>query len=210
MAETIRVALVDDHSIVRRGLGAYLSAQPGVVVAGEASSGEEALQHAPHWQADVIVMDILMPGGIDGIETTRRLKHILPNTQVIVLSGFSDDARIIGALRAGAITYIEKDSEPEQLLEAVRGAAQGRAVFEPALMQRVMQAQSMRHSDVLSARETEVLKLIATGLTNAEIAQQLSVSEETVKTHVASILRKLGLAHRTQAAVYALRNGWAT
>jgi DNA-binding NarL/FixJ family response regulator len=210
MTETIRVALVDDHSIVRRGLGAYLSAQPSVTLAGEASSGAEALARAAQWQADVIVMDILMPGGIDGIETTRRLKQMLPNTQIIVLSGFSDDARIIGALRAGAITYVEKDSEPEQLLEAVRGAAQGRAVFEPALMQRVMQAQRMRHSDVLSARETEVLKLVAGGLTNAEIAHQLSVSEETVKTHVASILRKLGLAHRTQAAVYALRNGWAT
>lgn len=210
MAEAIRVALVDDHSIVRRGLGAYLSAQPGVMVAGEASSGEEALQRAVQWQADVIVMDILMPGGMDGIETTRRLKQLLPDTQVIVLSGFSDDARIIGALRAGAITYVEKDSEPEQLLEAVRGAAQGRAVFEPALMQRVMQAQSMRHSNVLSAREADVLRLLADGLTNAEIAQHLAVSEETVKTHVASILRKLGLAHRTQAAVYALRNGWAT
>jgi two-component system, NarL family, response regulator LiaR len=210
MARSIRVALVDDHSIVRRGLGAYLAAQPGVTLAGEASSGEAALQHAAQWQADVIVMDILMPGGIDGIETTRRLRLAQPNTQIIVLSGFSDDARIIGALRAGAITYVEKDSEPEQLLEAVRGAAEGRAVFEPALMQRVMQAQAMRHSDVLSAREAEVLKHIADGLTNAEIATRLNVSEETVKTHVASILRKLGLAHRTQAAVYALRNGWAT
>lgn len=209
MAEPIRVALVDDHSIVRRGLSAYLSAQPGITVAGEASSGEDTLARAAQWQADVIVMDILMPGGIDGIETTRRLRKALPHAQIIVLSGFSDDARIIAALRAGAITYVEKDSEPEQLLAAVRGAAEGNAIFEPALMQRVMQAQSLRHNDVLSARELEVLKLIANGLTNAEIAGQLSVSEETVKTHVANILRKLGLAHRTQAAVYALRNGWA-
>jgi NarL family two-component system response regulator LiaR len=115
---------------------------------------------------------------------------------------------VIGALRAGAITYVEKDSEPEQLLEAVRGAAQGRAVFEPGLMQRVTQAQNMRHSDVLTEREGEVLKLLAEGLTNAEIAVRLFVGEETVKTHVANILRKLGLAHRTQAAVYAIRNGW--
>lgn len=210
MTQSIRVALVDDHSIVRRGLAAYLAAQAGIVVAGEANSGEAALQHAQQWQADVIVMDVLMPGGIDGIEATRQLKKLLPQVQIIVLSGFSDEARIIGALRAGAITYVEKDSEPEQLLEAVRGAAEGRAVFEPALMQRVMQAQTMRHSDVLSAREVDVLRLIADGLTNAEIAAQLSVSEETVKTHVASILRKLGVTHRTQAAVFALRNGWAT
>ncbi|BCX04315.1 MAG: DNA-binding response regulator [Candidatus Roseilinea sp.] len=206
----IRVAFVDDHSIVRRSLSAYLSAQPDILVVGEAASGEQALADAAAWNADVIVMDILMPGGIDGIETTRRLKRLLPQVQIIVLSGYSDDARIIGALRAGAITYVEKDSEPEQLLEAVRGAAQGKAVLEPKLMQRVMQAQTMRHSDVLTEREGEVLKLLAEGLTNAEIAARLFVSEETVKTHVANILRKLGLAHRTQAAIYALRNGWVS
>jgi NarL family two-component system response regulator LiaR len=207
---TVHVALVDDHSIVRRGLSAYLAAQPGILIAGEASSGEEALANAAAWRADVIVMDILMPGGIDGIETTKRLKKLLPDAQIIVLSGYSDDARIIGALRAGAITYVEKDSEPEQLLAAVRGAADGQAILEPSLMQRVMQAQTMRHNDVLTEREAEVLKLLAEGLTNAEIAARLVVGEETVKTHVANILRKLGLAHRTQAAVYALRNGWAT
>ncbi len=204
----IRVAFVDDHSIVRRSLSAYLAAQPGIVVVGEASSGEQALAEAASWNADVIVMDVLMPGGIDGIETTRRLKRALPQVQVIVLSGYADDARVIGALRAGAITYVEKDSEPEQLLEAVRGAAQGRSVLDPKLMQRVAQAQTMRHSDVLTEREGDVLKLLAEGLTNAEIAARLVVSEETVKTHVANILRKLGLSHRTQAAVYALRNGW--
>lgn len=204
----IRVAFVDDHSIVRRSLSAYLATQPDIVVVGEAASGEQALTDAPAWNADVIVMDALMPGGIDGIETTRRLKRLLPQAQIVVLSGYADDARVIGALRAGAITYVEKDSEPEQLLDAVRGAAQGRAVFAPGLMQRVMQAQTMRHGDVLTDREGEVLKLLAEGLTNAEIAARLFVSEETVKTHVANILRKLGLAHRTQAAVYAIRNGW--
>ena len=207
-AKTIRIAFVDDHSIVRRSLSAYLSAQPDIVVVGEAASGEEALANAAAWDADVIVVDVLMPGGMDGIEATRRLKRALPKAQIVVLSGYSDDARVIGALRAGAITYVEKDSEPEQLLEAVRGAAQGRAVFEPGLMQRVTQAQNMRHSDVLTEREGEVLKLLAEGLTNAEIAVRMFVGEETVKTHVANILRKLGLAHRTQAAVYAIRNGW--
>ncbi|MBO9320115.1 MAG: response regulator transcription factor [Chloroflexus sp.] len=203
----IRVALVDDHKIVRRGLSAYFAAQPDIIVVGEASSGEEALQLAESWQVDVIVIDVLMPGGIDGIETTRRLKRLLPRTQIIILSGYADDARVIGALRAGAITYVEKDSQPEQLLEAVRGAVQGKAIFEPTLMQRILQAQTMKSSDVLTEREREVLRLLAEGLTNAEIAVRLSVSEETVKTHVAGILRKLGLAHRTQAAIYALRNG---
>jgi len=205
----IRVALVDDHKIVRRGLSAYFAAQPDIIVVGEASSGEEALQLAESWQADVIVIDVLMPGGIDGIETTRRLKRLLPQVQIIILSGYADDARVIGALRAGAITYVEKDSQPEQLLEAVRGAVQGKAIFEPTLMQRIIQAQTMKSSDVLTEREREVLRLLAEGLTNAEIAVRLSVSEETVKTHVAGILRKLGLAHRTQAAIYALRNGLA-
>ena len=203
----IRVALVDDHKIVRRGLSAYFAAQPDIIVVGEASSGEEALQLAESWQVDVIVIDVLMPGGIDGIETTRRLKRLLPQVQIIILSGYADDARVIGALRTGAITYVEKDSQPEQLLEAVRGAVQGKAIFEPTLMQRILQAQTMKSSDVLTERESEVLRLLAEGLTNAEIAVRLSVSEETVKTHVAGILRKLGLAHRTQAAIYALRNG---
>ena len=203
----IRVALVDDHKIVRRGLSAYFAAQPDIIVVGEASSGEEALQLAESWQVDVIVIDVLMPGGIDGIETTRRLKRLLPQVQIIILSGYADDARVIGALRTGAITYVEKDSQPEQLLEAVRGAVQGKAIFEPTLMQRILQAQTMKSSDVLTEREREVLRLLAEGLTNAEIAVRLSVSEETVKTHVAGILRKLGLAHRTQAAIYALRNG---
>ena len=205
----IRVALVDDHKIVRRGLSAYFAAQPDIIVVGEASSGEEALQLAESWQVDVIVIDVLMPGGIDGIETTRRLKRLLPQVQIIILSGYADDARVIGALRAGAITYVEKDSQPEQLLEAVRGAVQGKAIFEQTLMQRIIQAQTMKSSDVLTEREREVLRLLAEGLTNAEIAVRLSVSEETVKTHVAGILRKLGLAHRTQAAIYALRNGLA-
>lgn len=203
----IRVALVDDHSIVRRGLSAYLAAQPDIVVVGEAANGESALQMASTWQADVIVMDVLMPGGIDGIETARQLKRLIPHTHIIILSGYADDARVIGALRAGAITYIEKESQPEQLLEAIRGAMTGKAVLAPTLMQRILEAQTSKATDTLTEREREVLKLVAEGLTNAEIASRLTVSEETVKTHVASILRKLGLAHRTQAAIYALRHG---
>ena len=148
-----------------------------------------------------------MPGGIDGIETTRRLKRLLPETQVVVLSSFSDDSRLIGAMRAGAITYVQKEAEPEVLLNAVRHAAAGQAVMEPDLLQRIMQAKDLRYADVLTEREMDVLKAVADGLTNAEIAARLIVGEETVKTHLSSVLRKLGLAHRTQAAVFALRTG---
>lgn len=206
-SDRIRVALVDDHTIVRKGVRAYLQAQSDIVIVGEASNGETALASAPQWNAQVIVMDVHMPGGIDGIETTRQLRRLLPEAQVVVLSSFSDDSRLIGAMRAGAITYVQKEAEPEVLLNAVRHAARGQAVMEPELMQRIMQARDLRYQDVLTEREMDVLRAVADGLTNAEIAQRLIVSEETVKTHLSSVLRKLGLAHRTQAAVYALRSG---
>lgn len=205
--ERIRVALVDDHTIVRKGVRAYLQAQNDIAIVGEASSGETALANAAQWNAQVIVMDVHMPGGIDGIETTRQLRRLLPEAQIVVLSSFSDDSRLIGAMRAGAITYVQKEAEPEVLLNAVRHAARGQAVMEPELMQRIMQARDLRYQDVLTEREMDVLRAVADGLTNAEIAQRLIVSEETVKTHLSSVLRKLGLAHRTQAAVYALRSG---
>jgi two-component system, NarL family, response regulator LiaR len=203
----IRVALVDDHTIVRKGVRAFLQAQNGIVIAGEASSGEEAIQCAAGWLPEVIIMDVHMPGGIDGIETTRRLKATLPEVHIIVLSSFSDDSRLIGAMRAGAITYVQKEAEPEVLLNAVRHAALGQAVMEPELMQRIMQAKDLRFADTLTERELDVLKAVADGLTNGEIARHLHIGEETVKTHISSVLRKLGLAHRTQAAVYALRTG---
>ncbi len=210
MTNKIRVALVDDHTIVRRGVRAYLQAQQDIAIVGEAATGEAAITQAPNWQADVILMDIHMPGGIDGIETTRRLKALLPNTQIVILSSFGDDARLIGAMRAGAITYVQKEAEPEVLLNAVRQAAQGQAALEPELMRRLMQAKDLRYQDVLTEREMDVLRSVADGLTNAEIAARLTIGEETVKTHLSSILRKLGLAHRTQAAVYALRSGLIT
>jgi two-component system, NarL family, response regulator LiaR len=203
----LRVALIDDHSIVRRGIRDYLNSQEGVTVVGEASSGEDALGVLREWQADIIIVDAHMPGGITGIETTRRIKAETPSCQVIVLSGFADDARVIGALRAGAITYLEKDSEPEELLHAVREAGAGRQALHPDLTRRVLQAEGTRYADVLTPREIDVLREVSNGLTNAEIAARLYISEETVKTHVASILRKLGLTHRTQAAVMAIRQG---
>jgi NarL family two-component system response regulator LiaR len=206
----IRVALVDDHTIVRRGVRAYLQAQQDIAIVGEAATGEDAITQAPAWQANVILMDIHMPGGIDGIEATRRLKALLPNVSIVILSSFGDDARLIGAMRAGATTYVQKEAEPEVLLHAVRQAARGQAALEPELMRRLVQAKDLRYQDVLTERELDVLRGVTDGLTNAEIAAQLFVGEETVKTHLSNVLRKLGLAHRTQAAVYALRSGLIT
>jgi DNA-binding NarL/FixJ family response regulator len=203
----IRVALVDDHHIVRGGLAAFLGAQDDIEIVGQAPNGEAALNHAEAWRADVILMDVQMPGGIDGIETTRRLRKLVPDARIVILSSFSDDARLIGAMRAGALTYVQKESKPTVLLNAVRQAALGHAVLEPELMDRLAAAKSTRYRDVLTERERDVLRGIAAGLTNVEIAAQLVIGEETVKTHVASMLRKLELSHRTQAAVFALKNG---
>jgi two-component system, NarL family, response regulator LiaR len=203
----IRVALVDDHHIVRGGVAAFLGAHDDIEIVGQAPNGEAALNHAAAWHADVILMDVQMPGGIDGIETTRRLRTAAPDAQIVILSSFSDDARLIGAMRAGALTYVQKEAKPAVLLNSVRQAALGHAALEPELMNRLAEAKSTRYRDVLTGRERDVLRGIAAGLTNTEIAAQLVIGEETVKTHVASLLRKLELSHRTQAAIFALKNG---
>ncbi|MBN1265582.1 MAG: response regulator transcription factor [Anaerolineales bacterium] len=205
----ISLVLVDDHRVVRRGLRSYLEAFPDICVVGEASSGEEALEQIEEWLPDVIVMDLLMLGGIDGIETTRRIRSITPHTQVVVLTAHTDDARVMGTLRAGAIGYVRKDSEPEILLAAVRAAARGQSVLDPSVagsvLQELISDTQINHD--LTEREMDVLKLLAHGRTNREIAEELVVGEETVKTHVGNILTKLHLAHRTQAVVYALKQG---
>ena len=208
MTTLTRLVLVDDHSIVRHSLSAYLNAQPDLNVVGAAASGEVLLAQLDLWQPDVIIMDIAMPGGINGIETTQQVIRRLPTVKVIMLSGFDDEARIIGALRAGALTYLAKDAEPETLLATIRQAAQGKATLDPALQQLLLAAQGTRYRDLLTNRELDVLQGIADGLTNHEIAQRLTITDETVKTHISSMLRKLNLSHRTQLALFALRNGW--
>jgi NarL family two-component system response regulator LiaR len=213
MNDKIRIVLVDDHHVVRRGLRSFLESFPDIVVIGEAANGEEALQKVETWLPDVVVMDVRMPGGIDGIETTRHLRTLSPHTQVVVLTAFTDDARLVAALRVGAIGYVRKDAAPELLLTAVRGAAHGQSVLEPAVAGRVLQ--ELLHTSgladtALTGRETEVLRQLAHGRTNREIAEMLTISEETVKTHVGNILSKLHLAHRTQAALYALKQGLVT
>jgi two-component system, NarL family, response regulator LiaR len=206
---TIRVALVDDHRVVRTGLRSYLESFEDIEVVGAASSGEEILEKLEGWLPDVVVMDLSMPGGMDGIEATRRVRALSPHTQVVVLTAHTDDARVVAALRAGAIGYVRKDSDPEVFLAAVRGAARGQSVLDPAVAGSVLQdlLRGGPLAEELSEREKEVLRQLAHGRTNQEIAQELHVSAETVKTHVGNILSKLQLSHRTQAVVYALKQG---
>ncbi len=205
----IRLVLIDDHHVVRRGLHSFLNAFDDIEIVGEAGSGEEALTHIETWLPDVAVVDLLLPGGIDGIETTRRIRATSPHTKVVILTAYGDQARVAGALRAGAIGYVKKDSDPELLLQAIRSAASEQAVLDPSLAGMVLRdlAGNAAADDALSEREQEVLRLLAHGHTNAEIASELVISEETVKTHVGNILSKLHIRHRMQAVVRALKQG---
>ncbi|HEY7850725.1 MAG TPA: response regulator transcription factor [Ktedonobacterales bacterium] len=212
MAQAITVILVDDHQLVRQGVRAFLDKQPDIAVVGEAASGEEALRLAAECVPDVALMDLVMPD-MDGVETTRRLKQISPSSQVIILTSYHDDEHIFPAIRAGALSYILKDVGSGELAEIVRKAAKGEAVMHPHVAARVMEElrasprSNGLFSSELSDRELEVLRLIAEGCNNTEIAERLVISEHTVKRHVSNILSKLHLADRTQAAVYAWREG---
>lgn len=212
MDKQITVLLVDDHKIVRQGVRAFLQTQPDIEVVAEAENGATAVTLANQYAPDVALMDLIMPD-VDGVEATRRVKQISPRTQIIVLTSYHQDEHIFPAIRAGALSYILKDVEPEALATAVRKAAQGEAVLHPRVAARVVQEihgsrqAAFNPFTELSEREMEVLKLIADGLSNNEIAQKLVISEKTVKSHVSNILSKLHLADRTQAAVYAWREG---
>lgn len=205
----IRVALVDDHRVVSRGVHSYLESFGDLSVIGVASNAEELLARLDEWLPDVVVMDLLMPGGMDGVEATRRARQRWPRTQVVALTASTDDARLIGALRAGAIGYVRKDAEPELLLAAVRAAARGQSMIDPAVASTVLReiACGGLAGGELTEREIEVLRQLAHGCTNREIAEALFISEETVKTHIGNILGKLHLAHRTQAVIYAIKQG---
>ena len=212
MTETISVLLVDDHSVVRQGVRAFLLTQPDLSVVGEAGSGEEAVNLAEQTVPDVILMDLIMPN-MDGVEATRRVKQVSPRSQIVVLTSYHEDEHIFPALKAGALSYILKDVSAMELADAVRKAAAGEAVLHPRIAARVIKELQGRRDETLnpfnelSERELEVLKLIADGMSNAEIAAKLVLSEKTVKGHVSNILSKLQLADRTQAAVYAWRQG---
>ena len=212
MSDQITVLLVDDHEMVRRGVRAFLETRPDITVVAEARSGEEAVRLAAEHAPDVALMDLIMPG-MDGVEATRRLTTRSPRTNVIMLTSYHDDEHVFPAIRAGALSYVLKEVGPEELADAVRKAAAGEAVLHPRVAARVVRelhGAGREEPNVfreLSDRELQVLKLIADGLSNAEIASRLFVSEKTVKSHVSNILGKLHLADRTQAAVYAWRQG---
>ncbi|NJK78495.1 MAG: response regulator transcription factor [Chloroflexaceae bacterium] len=208
--ERISVLLVDDHQVVRQGLRDFIELHDTIEVVGEASSGEAGVQLAHELLPDVVLMDLLMPGGIDGVEATRRITAVSPTTRVIVLTSFADDNRIFPAIKAGAISYLLKDVSPNDLIHAILAAQRNEAVLHPEVASRLMQEVSTPRSsdgplDQLTEREMDVLRLIARGKSNKEIADELVISEKTVKTHVSNLLSKLHLADRTQAAIYALR-----
>ena len=204
----ISIALVDDHRVVTRSLSAYLESFPDMKVVGIAASGEELLEHLDEWTPQIILQDLLMPGGIDGVETTRRVLERTPSARVIALTASLDEARMMGVLRAGAIGYIRKDAEPETLLAAVRAVAQGRTYIDPSVSRQILQAPAP--PDDLTPREVEVLRQLALGLSNKEIAHVLSISEETVKSHVGNVLGKLQVENRSQAIVQALKRRLVT
>ncbi|MEM7331253.1 MAG: response regulator transcription factor [Chloroflexota bacterium] len=210
--KTITVLLVDDHRVVREGVKAMLSIHADIEVVGGADSGAEAILLAKEHAPDVVLMDLIMPE-MDGVEATRQVRAASPDSKVIVLTSYHQDEHIFPAIRAGAISYLLKDIEPDALADAIRRAAEGEAVLHPRIAARVVQElHGTRKEDVnpfieLSEREIDVLKLIADGKSNADIAEQLVISTKTVKRHVSNILSKLHLGDRTQAAVYAWREG---
>ncbi|OUB62162.1 response regulator [Bacillus thuringiensis] len=211
----IKVLLVDDHTVVLKGLAFFLSTQEDLELVGEANNGKEALVKVGETNPDIILMDLYMPE-MDGVEATAYIKKEYPNVKVIVLTSFSDQAHVLPALRAGASGYILKDVEPDQLVEAIRSAYKGNIQLHPdianALLSQTLpveekEEESSIQVDVLTARENEVLQLLAKGMSNKEIASVLVITEKTVKAHVSSILSKLNLSDRTQAALYAVKNG---
>jgi NarL family two-component system response regulator LiaR len=210
--DPIMVMIVDDHEMVRRGACSYLEAQPDIRVVAQAGSGEEAVKLAEKFVPDVVLMDLVM-AGMDGVEATRRVKNLSPRTQIIILTSFHQDEYIFPALQAGAISYLLKDVKATELVEAIRRAARGEATLHPRIASRLIKTfrslapEEMNPFTALTEREMEVLKLIALGHSNDQIAEELVISVGTVKGHVSNILSKLHLVDRTQAAAYAWQKG---
>ena len=208
--DAIRVLVVDDHAVVREGLRTFLSLQDGIEVVGEAADGREAVAAAERERPDVVVMDLVMPR-LDGVQAMRELRARVPRARVIVLTSFLDDDRLLPAIRAGAAGYLLKNVEPAELARAERAADAGEALIDPVVAARLVDAladaDDHRDEQPLTAREQEVLDLIARGYANKRIALELGIAEKTVKTHVGHVLAKLGVADRTQAALYATRAG---
>lgn len=212
--ETIRVLVVDDHTIVRKGTRALLAEVADIQVVGEAGDGREAVDQAEALRPDVILMDLVMPV-MDGIEATRQITDNHPDTRILALTSFAADDKVFPAIKAGAIGYLLKHADPEELVDAIRKVYHGEPSLHPSIARKVLHemrrpTEKTLTPEPLTEREIEVLHLVAQGLSNQEIADQLSIAEVTVRTHVSNILSKLHLANRVQAALYALREGFAT
>jgi two-component system, NarL family, response regulator LiaR len=213
MSDRIRVLIVDDHAVVREGLRALIETQPDMTLVGEAANGEEAVEKSQDIDPDVVLMDLVMPRK-SGIEATNDIQQAQPEVRVLVLTSFAEDDKVFPAIQAGAMGYLLKDASPRELLEGIREVYRGEPTMHPTVARRLMReiktpSQLPPTPEPLSEREAEVLALVARGLSNQEIADQLYISEKTVRTHVSHILTKLHLANRTQAALYALRKGIA-
>lgn len=203
----VTVLIVDDHPVVRQGLRTFLDLQEDLTVVGEAGTGAEAVAKVEELLPEVVLMDLVMPD-LDGIEATRRIRDVSPSTKVIVLTSYAEDEKIFPAIKAGAAGYLLKDVEPQELADGIRRVHRGEALLHPTIAARVMRevtAEPKAGEQLLTGRELDVLRLLARGLSNKAIAQELVVSEKTVKTHVSNILAKLHLVDRTQAALYAVR-----
>jgi NarL family two-component system response regulator LiaR len=214
MDETaIRVLIADDHAVVRKGLRALIETERGMEVVGEAADGQEAVQKASTIESDVILLDLLMPRK-DGIEAIAEIKQENPGANILVLTSFAEDKKILAALEAGAMGYVLKDATPAELLKAIRDVSRGESSLDPSVarkvIRRIREPAGGNGAENLTEREVEVLRLVAKGMSNKEIAGKLFVSEPTVRTHVSNILMKLDLPNRTQAALYALRKGIAS
>jgi len=214
MTNAIRILVSDDHAIVRKGIRAMLEIVPDIEVVGEAANGREAVTEVERLHPDVILMDLVMPE-MDGIEAIRRIQDRQPEARILVLTTFAGEDKIFPAVKAGALGYHLKDSDPEELVQAIRQVYRGESSLHPIIARKVLQelsspSERLPTPDPLTQREVEVLRLVAQGQDNREIAEKLVISEATVRTHVSNILAKLHLASRTQAALYALREGLAS
>jgi two-component system, NarL family, response regulator LiaR len=203
----IRILIADDHAVVRQGLRLFLSLEPDIEIIGEAADGKQALAMAHQLHPDIVLMDLLMPE-MDGLQATAAVRRELPDTEVIALTSVLEDSSVVQAVRAGAIGYLLKDTEADELVRAIKAAAEGQVQLSPKAAARLLrEVRAPESPETLTERETDVLRLLALGKANKEIAYELHIGEKTVKTHVSNILSKLGVASRTQAALHAVRIG---